>query len=76
MNLPKHPGTITFIDGASERVEQASAVPESIRFSPDKNGKLVPVVRVVAYTQGSRRVIREYGVDGTELRSTVQIRER
>lgn len=69
---PKHPGTITFVEGSSEKVEQASTVPESIRFAPDKDGKLQPVVRVVAIAAGDQRTIREYGADGALLRSTVQ----
>ena len=72
---PKHPGKITFVNGTEETVKEASTVPESIRFAED-GGKLVPVVKVVAMTEGDRRIIREYGVDGTLLRSTVQTRNK
>jgi hypothetical protein len=73
---PKHPGTITFIDGTEVTTESAADVPESIRFAPDKEGKEVPVVKVVATTASGRRTIREYGVDGALLRSTVQVLEK
>jgi hypothetical protein len=67
----KHPGKITFVDGDRTRVEDASQMPDSHRFAEDRQGKLVPVVRVVAYTEEERRIIREYGADGAVLRSTV-----
>jgi len=66
--------TITFVDETSERVEQAADVPESIRFATNRDGALVPVVRVVAVTAGDQRTIREYGADGALLRSTVQVK--
>ena len=72
-HTPKHPGTITFVsDDQSERVEQASAVPESIRFAQNKDGKLTPVVKVVAVVAGDTRTIRSYAADGELLSSTVQ----
>jgi hypothetical protein len=73
---PDHPGTIVFVDGDTneETEEQAVDVPESIRFAETPEG-LVPVVRVVARTSGTRRIIREYGPNGELLRSTVQIAE-
>jgi hypothetical protein len=71
---PKHPGTVTFVDEAGEKIEAADSVPESIRFAPNAHGVSVPVVRVVAMTDGARRIIRAYGIDGVELRSTVQLR--
>lgn len=71
---PSHPGSITFVDERGERIESAVKVPESIRFAQNRDGKLEPVVRVVATTMGDQRTIREYGVDGGLLRSTVQIR--
>jgi hypothetical protein len=74
MALPTHPGTITFVEGTTQTVEQAADVPESIRFAKNAKGELVPVVKVVAYLEGDRRIIREYGADGAELRSTVQVR--
>lgn len=73
---PKHPGKITFIDGATTRDEDASTYPDSIRFAEARDGSLVPVVRIVAYTEEERRIIREYGADGSLLRSTVQTRNR
>lgn len=72
---PKHPGTIVFIDGTTQqetgRVD-ISEVPEPLRYAPTKQG-LVPVVKVIAYTEGDRRTLREYGPDGELLRSTVQL---
>lgn len=73
---PAHPGTITFVDGMTKKVTHtrtAEEVPESVRFA-ESDGQLVPVVRIEAYEEGDRRIIREFGEDGTELRSTVQIR--
>lgn len=67
-----HPGTITFVDGTTETVRPAAEVPESIRFAENAAGAKEPVVRVVAFTEGDRRIIREYAADGRELRSTVQ----
>lgn len=72
----RHPGTITFIDGDTTRVEDASTLPESLRFAEARDGSRVPVVRIVAFTEEERRIIREYGVDGALLRSTVQVRNR
>ncbi|HZI12178.1 MAG TPA: hypothetical protein VE153_17475 [Myxococcus sp.] len=77
MSEPKHPGTITFVDGATQKVTEtvdAKEVPASIRFAPNEAGELVPVVKVVALQEGDRRVIREYGPEGQFLRSTVQVR--
>ena len=76
MSQTKHPGTITFVEGTTETVEQASTVPESIRFAPDKDGVLTPVVRVVATVSGNQREIKEYGPDGALLRSTIQLKTR
>jgi hypothetical protein len=73
---PAHPGKITFIDGTTRTVEDASTVPETVRFAQAADGSLVPVVRIVAMTEEDRRIIREYGVDGALLRSTVQIRKK
>lgn len=73
---PQHPGKITFIDDAKkETVQDASTVPESVRFAKDKSGGWQPVVRVVASTAGDQRSIREYGQDGMLLRSTVQVKK-
>ncbi len=69
-----HPGKITFVDGATETVEDAAALPDSFKFAENRHGKKMPVVRVVAYTEGDRRIIREYGPEGALLRSTVQVR--
>lgn len=71
---PRHPGTIVYVDGdtGAETEEDASALPESLRFAETDEG-LVPVVRVVARTAGDRRYIREYGPDGELLRSTTQL---
>ena len=72
---PVHPGTITFVsDDDRERVENASGVPESLRFAKNQHGRWVPVVRVVATVAGDQRTIREYGPGGELLRSTVQVK--
>jgi hypothetical protein len=73
---PKHPGTIVYVDGATQKETgrvSIDTVPESLRFAPTADG-LVPVVKVVAHTEGNRRTIREYGPAGELLRSTVQVK--
>ena len=75
---PKHPGTITFedLDGNTPtREESYSNVPETIAFAETKDG-LAPVVRVVKSTtpDGKTRHIRQYGVDGTLLKTTIQVK--
>lgn len=75
--VPVHPGTITFVDGHTDRVvstEDASTLPNAVRFANTRKG-LVPVVRVVAFVQDDRRFIREYGPKGELLRATEQRRE-
>lgn len=75
MTVPVHPGTIVYVDGMTNQVvntRNAAELPESARFAPDAQGRLVPIVKVVAFTVGKQRTIREEGPDGTVLRSTVQ----
>jgi hypothetical protein len=76
MPAPVHPGTVTFLDGATQQVVRTAAVgelPEPMRFAPTEHG-LVPVVKVVSFAEGDQRIIREYGPGGELLRSTVQVR--
>lgn len=75
---PSHPGTIVFVDENSgrEHARAVAEVPEPLRFAPDEKGELQPVVRVVAKVVGEQRTIREYGVGGEMLRSTVQFKAR
>ncbi|HZN94023.1 MAG TPA: hypothetical protein VFB81_15025 [Myxococcales bacterium] len=75
-STPQHPGTIVYVNGdtGEESASPISEVPEELRFAPDQDGNLVPVVRVVARTAGDQRNIHELGPDGQLLRSTVQIR--
>ena len=45
---PKHPGTIVYIDGVTQKEtsrRNISEVPESLRFAPTPEG-LIPVVKV------------------------------
>ena len=73
---PTHPGTITFVNGDTNVVlstDPVAAVPEAHRYVEGPRG-WVPVVRVVATTHGRQRTVREYGVAGELLRSTVQLR--
>lgn len=72
---PPHPGTITFVDGATgktTRVAKASEVPDEIKFVETERG-LVPVTKIVASVHGNQRTIRQYGPDGQLLESTVQV---
>ena len=75
---PAHPGTIIFVDEnkGHQHARPVSEVPEALRFAPDQNGQLVPVVKVVAHVVGEQRTIREYGAGGEMLRSTVQFKAR
>jgi hypothetical protein len=73
--LPEHPGTIEYVDGATgevTRTEAAADVPEAIRYAPGADGKPRPVVRITILTVGPRREIRQFGADGELLRSTYQ----
>ncbi len=73
-----HPGTVVFVDGSTGEVTQekrAEDVPESIRFAT-LDGRLIPVVRVVAFSEPDRRILREYGPDGQLLRSSVYLTGR
>ena len=73
---PKHPGTITFIDGKTNKVvstRKAADLPESIAYAETRKG-WVPVVKVVALQTEDVRFIREYSAKGELLRATQQIR--
>ncbi len=77
MSQPEHPGTIVYVDGNTGEVlstESADQVPESMRFVDTEAGP-IPVLKVVAFTSDEQRIIREYGPDDQELRSTLQLRE-
>jgi hypothetical protein len=68
-----HPGTITYVDGATQkviRVEDASKLPDSLRFANTPEGP-VPVVKVVLQRLGDHAEILEYGPRGQLLRTTV-----
>jgi hypothetical protein len=73
---PQHPGTIVYVDAdtGEERISPISEVPEAFRFAPGQDGRMVPIVRVVARVAGDQRTIQELGPEGEILRSTVQIR--
>lgn len=71
----EHPGTMTIVDGDTGKVIEEcdiSTVPPAMRFLETPEGR-IPIVRVVATTSGGQRFIREYGPDGTLLRSTVAL---
>jgi hypothetical protein len=73
--LPEHPGTVEYVDGATGEVTRTSPaedVPEQIRYAPGPDGTLRPVVRITVLTVGPRREIRQFGADGELLRSTYQ----
>ena len=77
MSKQRHPGFIVYVDGNTkeESREPIAEVPESLRFAETEDGE-VPIVKVVSYLEGDRRIIREYGPNDELLRSTVQIRSR
>jgi hypothetical protein len=69
------PEKIVFIDGLTNQIRQEEAfedVPESIRFAPNAQGELEPVVKIVDVTTDTQRIIRQFGRDDVVLRSTVQ----
>jgi hypothetical protein len=73
MMKSKHPGIICYVDGRTQRVTvrvDAKQLPLNARFA-QRNGELVPVVKVIAYPKGDRRVIREYGPADELLRTTL-----
>jgi hypothetical protein len=75
---PNHPGRVTFVDGTTDAVireADAAELPESIAFV-ELDGQLHPVVRIVSFVSEDKRIIRQYGVDGELLLSTVQIRQQ
>jgi hypothetical protein len=75
VTLPEHPGTVAYVDAASGEVTRrvaADEVPESIRYAPGPDGRPQPVTRISILTVGDRREIRQFGADGTLLRSTYQ----
>ena len=76
MATQPHPGTIVYIDGATQRELSrvaATEVPETMRFAPTDHG-LVPVVKVETFLDGNKRYVREYGPGGEFLRSTMMVR--
>jgi hypothetical protein len=70
---PAHPGKVTFVDGALEKVLPVGEVPEAVAFAREGEA-LVPVVKVVALAHGDRRELKSYGVDGRLLSVTYQRR--
>ena len=69
-----HPGTITFVGGGEpDRVVPVSEVPAQIAWYGESEEKK-PVVRVVATITGNQRIIQSYGVDGSLLTTTYQMR--
>ncbi len=77
MDRPQHPGKITFVDGNTQAIRReadAAELPESIAFVAVE-GQLHPVVRIVDFTSDDQRIIRQYGIDGQLLFSTLQLRD-
>ena len=77
MERPAHPGKVVFVDGNTQEIREeadAADLPTSIAFV-ELDGQLHPVVRVVDFTSDDQRIIRQYGVDGQILRSTLQLRD-
>jgi hypothetical protein len=72
---PKHPGTITYVDGDTGEtlsVENVIGLSEEECFAETAAG-LVPIVKVVATMMDeSTREIVEYGPGDERLRSTIQ----
>lgn len=72
------PEKIIFVNGLTNEItreENFADVPESIRFLPNENGEIEPVVKIVEITADDRRVIKQMGRGDVVLKSTVQIPE-
>lgn len=70
-----HPGKITYWDGNTNqllREAPIAEVPPQLHFGEGPDGTKLPVVKVVAYTDGNTRRIHEYGPGGELLRTTLQ----
>lgn len=77
MTLPPHPGFIVYLEAPSMREVRrlpVTQVPDELRFAQTPEG-WVPVVKVVAQTDGDRRTLSEFGPDDQLLRTTTQRRE-
>lgn len=75
MSTPVHPGKIVYMDGNTQQVTttlDVASVPEGLRFIETDKGP-VPVVKVVAFTSGNQRIVKEYGPNDAMLRSTIQL---
>jgi hypothetical protein len=73
--VTEHPGTVVYVDGATEKVvhvADAADVDDAIAFAPGSDGVLQPVTRIVITTVGDRREVRQLGADGALLRTTFQ----
>lgn len=73
------PEKILFVNGLTGEVTKEARfadVPDAIRFAPNGDGEIEPVVKIVNITSGKQRIIRQMGRDGAVLKSTVQFLER
>jgi hypothetical protein len=74
--LPPHPGTVDFIDGATgrliQRIPAAEMHPEAA-YARDEDGRLEPVIVVVITEIDDRRELQQYGSSGRLLKTTLQI---
>ncbi len=73
--LPPHPGTVTYVDGNTQKVvavRPASELSERARFAARRGGELVPVVKVVSTKVGKEIHVVELGPGDEPLRRTVQ----
>jgi hypothetical protein len=73
----RHPGKIEVYEAGTNRLVKtldASTLPDAVRFAEVKGGGLVPVVRVLTQDAGREVHVREFGADGSLLRSSTRIK--
>jgi hypothetical protein len=73
----RHPGKIEVYDGDTNRLVKtldASKLPDAVRFAPAEGGKQVPVVRVLTRDAGREVHVKEFGADGSLLRSSTHLK--
>jgi hypothetical protein len=73
-----HPGTIEYVDGTTGAVvytANAADVDDAIRFAAGPDGEPQPVVKIIITAADGRREIRQYGVDGQLLKTTLQLED-
>lgn len=75
---PALPEKIVFVDEVTGKITDEKSfgeVPDSIKFLPNADGEIEPVVKITEMTDGRQRIIKQFGYGDSLLKSTVQILE-